>query len=371
MLNAVLFSAIATNEKIDAANGIIYGVSVITIGEAAGKNAGTWIDQTTLSQIHSVASTFKDGVKVKMSMAREHDGSVGQIVGVLKNFRTVGSHERADLHLLKADSNFAKIIEMSATMPNEFGFSVVIPKHTEKVDGKDCLRCDDIYSIDLVEEPAANPSGLFSTQYTTMSIKYAKGDSGEHAKDCECKECMSAKEKHSKLTMLGIPLMRLAAQFGLPETTTEEEVGVKILERLSAKPTLPPDLTELTAKITDAQAKLAALTADAEKAALSAKRTEISTLVQEASAAGKVVPLTNEELEAMPIATIKTMLSKIQTSLKTPGKRNLPASPTGSDGKPMNFNNPAERISFCQQKQAEGAAKLTADFAAAGLITLN
>jgi hypothetical protein len=198
MVSTSYFSAVATKQNVDADKGIIYGVSVITEGEAAGANAGTWVDQTTLSQIHTVASKFPDGIKVKLSQSKEHDGSAGQIVGALKGFRIDGSQVRADLHLLKSDENFGKIIEMSATMPSEFGLSIVFPKESEKVDGKTCLRCSDIYSIDIVASPAANPSGLFSKE---VVVKFA-ADGKTHEKTCECKECMS---KNSKTQMTFYP----------------------------------------------------------------------------------------------------------------------------------------------------------------------
>ena len=164
MESAMFFSAIAGNQKVDSEAGIISGVSVITAGECAGKHAGTFVDQKTLSQLLALASGFKDGVKVKLSVAKEHDGSVGQIIGSLKAFRIDGDNLRADLHLLKSDENFGKIVEMSSKMPEAFGLSVVVPNHYEKVNGRQTLRPTDIFSVDLVEEPAANKTGLFSAK---------------------------------------------------------------------------------------------------------------------------------------------------------------------------------------------------------------
>jgi len=341
------FSSIASNSKIDAAAGVIYGVSVITVGEAEGKNAGTFIDQTTLSQIHSVASKFKDGVKVKMSMSKEHDGSVGQIVGVLKNFKTDGNHERADFHLLKSDENFAKIIEMSSTMPTEFGFSVVIPKSIEKVDGKECLRCDDIYSIDLVEAPAANPSGLFSqkpTETTTMTIKYAKGDSGDHATDCECKECMS---KQSKKSMTAF----LASLLGLPETANDDEIK-KTFEAAKAVKTD----AALTAKIVELSGKLEAIDATNKATAESAKKAEIANLVAEASRDGKVIPLTEVQLSKMDTADIKEMITKLPKTVQM--SRRPAVVPKSADGKVITDRNSPDFRAFLASKREEGALEL-------------
>lgn len=352
------FSAIATKERIDSAAGVIYGVSVITAGEAQGKNAGTWIDSTTLSQMAKVAAGFPDGVKVKLSQSKEHDGSAGQIVGVLKSFRIDGNQVRADLHLLKSDSQFSKIIEMSSTMPSEFGLSVAIPKRLEKVGDHDCLRVEDIYSVDIVEAPSANPGGLFalSPEPSTniyMSIKYAKGESGEHAKDCECKECMS---KHSKNEMTAL----LASFLGLSETATEADIKAA----LTAKPGIV-DMTALTAKITEHETKLSTFEAANANSIKLAKEAEIKNLIAEASRDGKVVPLSDVQLSKMDIADVRDLFAKLPK-----GQLRLSKTGTTSTTAPS-FKTEQERIEFCRTQREAGAAQLTTQFAAAGLVTLN
>jgi len=352
MDSACLFSAIAGNQKIDAEQGIISGVSVITMGECAGKHAGTWVDETTLSQLLELAKGFKDGVKVKLSQNKEHDGSVGQIIGTLKSFRIDGTVLRADLHLLKTDENFDKIIEMSAKMPECFGLSVVVPSEYEKIDKKQFLRPTDLFSVDLVEEPAANQNGLFSAKTTMSEIKYKDGKSGPHHEECECKECMA---KHSKKHMSAF----LASILGLAETATDAEIAAAL--KASGKPV---DVTALTAKLTEHETQLAAFKTQADAAATAAKKAEIAGLVSEATAAGKVVPLTDDELLKMEIPTIKAMFSKLPAGqVKMSGTRKAEP-PKDKDGKEIIFDTPEKRIEFCRAKQAEGAAALTAQFLA-------
>lgn len=360
MDSAICFSAMATKQRIDAESGVIYGVSVITIGEAAGKNSGTWIDATTLSQLHSVASGFKDGVKVKLSQSKEHDGSAGQIVGVLKNFHTDGNQERADLHLLKSDAQFSKIIEMSSTMPSEFGLSISVPKNMEKVDGKNCLRISDIYSVDIVEQPAANKGGLFSKKDDDKDaddIKYS-ADGTTHEKSCECKMCMSKKNKTSMSKIIAMSL-------GLAETATEQEIADALKTALSANK--PADLAALTAKLTEHETKLSTFEAANKEAVALAKKNEINALIAEASREGKVVPLTDVQLSKMEMADIKEMFSRLpkgQIRLSKAGgsteKQTAPA-----------FKTNEERIEFCRTQREAGATQLTASFAAAGLVQLN
>jgi len=357
MQNCACFSAIASKEKIDAEKGVISGVSVITQGEAAGRNSGTFIDHTTLSQIHRVAQSYKDGIKVKLSQSKEHDGSAGQIVGVLKNFSIDGDRVRADLHLLKSDDNFNKIIEMSQTMPSEFGLSIVIPKEIENLNGKECLRCSEIYSIDLVEAPAANPSGLFSSKTMSKEIKFANGKDGDHDAECECKACMS---KNSKKEMTAF----MASALGLdPAKTSEADIVAAFKASRSG------DTSELTNKITALTAKLESLEkADANAVALSQKA-EIDNLMAEAAKDGKVVPLDADDLytvkdSVVSIKTLPTQLSKMIQKLPR-GQVKLSKKeaelPKDKEGKAINRHSP-EFKQFCREAQERGAAELSARF---------
>ena len=344
MDSTALFSAIAGNQKIDTDAGIISGVSVITAGECAGKHAGTWIDQTTISALLSISAGFKDGVKVKLSQSEEHDGSVGQIIGTLKAFRIDGDQLRADLHLLKSDENYGKILEMSAKMPEAFGLSVAVDKNYEKKGDKHFLRPTDIYSIDLVEQPAAN-RGLFSAK-SMNDIKLA-ADGKTHEKDCGCKACMSAKEK-SELSAMIADQVALAIK------------GIAV-----------PDVAAFTAKLTEYETQLAAFKAQGDAAALSAKKSEIAGLVADATREGKVIPLTDDELAKMEIPTIKAMFSKLVSGqVKLSGTRKVEA-PKTADGKVITFETADARAEFCRTKQAEGAAQLTADFLADATLGLS
>ncbi len=344
MIQTNYYSAIAGNEKVDGTSGIISGVSVITLGEAAGKNSGTFIDRTTLNQIADVAKKYPDGVKVKLSQNKEHDGSAGQIVGVLKSFRVDGDRVRADLHLLKSDDNFAKIIEMSQSMPSEFGLSIVIPKEIEKIDKKECLRCSEIYSIDLVEAPAANPNGLFSAK-PNMTIKYAKGDSGEHDKECECKECMS---KHSKKEMSAM----IAGILGLSAEATDEEISTAFKASRGDNAAV----LELAKKIEEATTELTRFkTANAEIVALT-KKNEIAALVAEASRDGKQIPLTDVQLSKMEVADIKEMITKLPKTVQM--TRRPIESPKTTDGKVITDRRSPEFKAFAASRLAQGAREL-------------
>lgn len=152
MQTPISFNAISGSVIKD---GVIVGVSVITEGEAKGH--GVRIDHATLLSVKVCADSHPDGVKVKS----EHGTDFGSIVGVLRNFRISGQKLLADLHLLKTHQDFARIVEMAETMPGEVGLSISFSGIEEEIGGEMFARCLELYSVDLVDRPAANPDGLF------------------------------------------------------------------------------------------------------------------------------------------------------------------------------------------------------------------
>lgn len=154
--------------QIDAQAATITDVSVITVGEAKGH--GMLIDAQTLTEVKAAAETYAGGLKVKT----DHYTGFNEIVGTLKNFVIDGDQLRADLYLLKNHDATPRILEMAELMPDTFGLSISFTGEHEESDGGTVFaRCTEIYSADLVDAPAANPTGLFS----------AKVDSGEKVMD--------------------------------------------------------------------------------------------------------------------------------------------------------------------------------------------
>src|SRR5688572_24527692 len=149
-------------------SGLVRGVSVITANvEAKGHNLFT--DRKTLQSVFEVAKGFTDGVKVKA----DHGSGVGSIIGVLRNFRIEGDHLRADLHLVKSHRDLAYHAEIIQTQPSNIGLSIAFSYTTEVIDKKAFVRVTDLFSCDLVNSPAANPNGLFSTDTTPRTFGQA------------------------------------------------------------------------------------------------------------------------------------------------------------------------------------------------------
>jgi len=148
---------------------LIMGVSVITEGDALGH--GVMIDAMSLATIKEHATMKPNGVKVML----DHDDGIENTIGVMRNFAIEGIQLRADLQLLKAHGETPLIIEMAETMPELFGMSISFSGTLEEIGGVYYVRCEELYSIDIVDMPAANPSGLFS----------AKVDSTQNAMDLQ------------------------------------------------------------------------------------------------------------------------------------------------------------------------------------------
>ena len=122
------------------------------------------IDEKTLLQVKAAAETYSGGLKVKT----DHYSGFNEIVGALKNFTIDGDQLRADLFLLKNHDATARIIEMAELMPDTFGLSISFSGDHEEDGDTTFARCSEIYSADLVDTPAANPTGLFSAKVDSM-----------------------------------------------------------------------------------------------------------------------------------------------------------------------------------------------------------
>lgn len=145
----------AAANPIDKA-GIVRGVSVLTAGiEAEGH--GVYIDGKTLESVKACADKF-GSVKMKA----DHGSGIFGIAGALSNFRIEGNHLRADMQLMRSHPHFGFLVELISTQAASVGLSIAFSMTREKVGEREYARCEDLYSVDLVNQPAANPSGLFS-----------------------------------------------------------------------------------------------------------------------------------------------------------------------------------------------------------------
>jgi len=143
--------------QIDAASGVIRGVSLITEGPALGH--GVMIDAKTIQQVKAAAEQYSGGLKVKL----DHSGGAGDIIGYVDALRIEGKKLLGDLHLLENSPHRGYVLEIAEKIPDTFGLSIAFSGPVEMSGDKKTMlqRCSEIYSVDLVSEPAAN-EGLFS-----------------------------------------------------------------------------------------------------------------------------------------------------------------------------------------------------------------
>jgi len=201
------------------------GISVITAGPALGH--GMVIDAETLTQ---VVERGNEAEQVKV--LSDHSSSISNIIGYLENFSLDGGRVRADLTLFESHDGFSYFSELISTLPGQIGFSISfsgIPR--EAADGTMLADVQNLFSVDLVLSPAANPTGIF----------HARVDSNQKAMT----EKLPAQE--AKLEAL--------AEAAPVAPTAPVEKAVKAAE---------PTLSDINAKLDAIMAMLMAmLTADA------------------------------------------------------------------------------------------------------------
>lgn len=173
---------LATAGKVDRETGLISGVSVITMGEAKGHDM--YVDATTIKQVKEAAETYKKGLKVKM----DHYSGISEIVGYLRNFRIEGEKLLADLQLLRTHPKREYILELAEEISDNFGLSISFSGQHEKVQGIWYARCQEIYSADLVTEPAANENGLFEKNTSVDTQKKPEATNTFHMDKTELAE---------------------------------------------------------------------------------------------------------------------------------------------------------------------------------------
>jgi len=170
----------------DGGAGLIRGVSIITRGEALGH--GVWIDRDMLSQVKSSINAMKIGTKARFTHPGLSGDGLGKYLGRFKNARIDGDVVRADLHFAESahetpDGDLAGyVMSLAEQDPEAFGASIAyepderaqtqfITEHEEdgvfvspdesNIKNLPHARMSKLRATDIVDEPAANPDGLF------------------------------------------------------------------------------------------------------------------------------------------------------------------------------------------------------------------
>lgn len=168
--------------------GLISGVSIVAGGEAEGH--GQWIDSEFLSQVAAAINASPGGVKSRFAHPSLSGDGLGTALGRARNAKVDGDRVIADLHLLESaqetpDGDLASyVMGLAGEDAQLFGVSIAFVRdknaesafHSSRLDADGKFRSPDekntrnlphvrlkrLTAADVVDEPAANPSGLFS-----------------------------------------------------------------------------------------------------------------------------------------------------------------------------------------------------------------
>jgi hypothetical protein len=135
--------------------------------------------------------------------------------------------------------------------------------------------------------------------------------------------------------MIQLDSKTLAKALGLPDNATDTDLSGALLKRLSpSEPTPPaidpqtppsPRLDEIQKAIDGAMKPLMEKMSDLEKREKESSETllkaEKAQVVAQASAEGKVIPLSDEDIEKTPVAILKAMVSKLEKKVILAGPR--------------------------------------------------
>ncbi len=181
------------------AAGIIKGFAVVTRGEAQGH--GVWLDTAFVRQTRMALNALKRGAKSRFTHPGLSADGMGKLLGRAYRAKEDGDLVRSDLHFSATahkapDGDLASyVMDLAQEDPEAFGSSIVYmpdfdaerdfflkhggkfiqdPYYGEIPDASEFkspdplneknlphARLQSLHAVDIVDEPAANPSGMF------------------------------------------------------------------------------------------------------------------------------------------------------------------------------------------------------------------
>jgi hypothetical protein len=220
------------NVGVDRSTNTIRGIKVIEEGPI---NDGRpyLIDQETLRQVVAYGNAPNKGTKCRYTHGDFDEDSIGTHLGRWFNFRIDGTCVRADLKLAQSSRISPKgdiggyVLTLAEEDPESFGASIAAELDRSlmepTVDGKMPLRLSGLYSVDIVNEPAATRGGLFSKEFT-MAEDAAPEEKQEPDFSFLMAEDMPIEEKMKKVAqMLGYEMPEEKKEDMEEESMPEEE----------------------------------------------------------------------------------------------------------------------------------------------------
>jgi hypothetical protein len=205
--------------------GLIVGASVITRGEALGHYM--WVDQESVEKVAKLGNKARNGIKARFTHPGLSGDGLGTLLGRFKNFRVDGNKAIADLHFEKSshetpDGDLAKyVMDLAEEDPEALATSIVFDPDYGEEDRFEAehededgifqspdddntknyrhMRIAKLWATDVVDEPAANPDGLFR-----------KGQEIAEEADALCEYALGLSSERPALRYLSADADRLA-----------------------------------------------------------------------------------------------------------------------------------------------------------------
>jgi hypothetical protein len=186
--------------------GIIRGASLMAIGEALGH--GSYIDEVSLEQTRDLGNASENGVKVRFTHPSMSGDGFGTFLGRATTLEIIDDQIVGNVHFAKSShkgpdggDRGGYVLSLAADDPDAFGMSIVFDHDpgAERDFVRDNSESDDdgfdvftspagelnpenyphvrlaaLHGADFVDEPAANPDGLFHTGPTADILKQAE-----------------------------------------------------------------------------------------------------------------------------------------------------------------------------------------------------
>jgi len=162
---------------------VILGAAVVTKGVTHDERGE--FDDAALNKVIELGNAVRIGIKSRFGHPNMSGTALGTFLGRFKNFRLDGDVVRADLYIDPSahktpDGDLAQyVIDLSNSDSQAFGTSMVIDcrferkkddKGKELNDPPPLIIVDDLFSVDVVDDPAANNS-FFGKQFFSDSVR--------------------------------------------------------------------------------------------------------------------------------------------------------------------------------------------------------
>jgi hypothetical protein len=160
-------------QGVDREKGRILGASVMELGSV--NDARPWdIDDEALNAVVAFGNEKAKGVKARFTHPMMSSDGLGTYLGRWSNFRRDGNAVRADLQIADVAFKSPKgdigtyVMDLAEEDPEAFGNSAALRldlKAMDKLkakDGRTKLRMQGLRAVDVVDDPAATRSGMFS-----------------------------------------------------------------------------------------------------------------------------------------------------------------------------------------------------------------